>query len=386
MRRFLVLLTVSWLGTTGTAIAQCGWTLHPGAVCDEHWRPPVSTTLDLPADGNLVGDVRWVILEGVIKGWDGSAWLDLSGTGGGPGGPGSSVSSVFGRTGTILPLAGDYTCDQVTGCVPTAISQAAVDTHAGRSDAHHVAPTLATETTAGIVELAADGESIAGLAVQASDTRLLAGGGSSHITDDGDSPVVEPGPTGSFVIRQPGGTPGVDEAEVLHDGELLRIVNRDSSALARVSVEANRGLEVLDGGTVAWKIDATGGITRGADDGPGLRYLVPSAVQPSVLPNVVDTNTGLGWCGHDCFSLVVGFAEGVRIVEDGTNVITMVRALANQVAPPLVVEGGVQLTPPGALPACDAGNLGTIEYKTAADTFCGCTGAGWVVLGGAGSC
>ncbi len=95
----------------GGATAQdAGWTLSP---VQRHWLPPVATIGDLPATGNQLGDVREVLDGPAIHCWDGAAWTLCGGTGGGEPAP---VDSVFGRIGAVVPVAGDYTCAQVTDC------------------------------------------------------------------------------------------------------------------------------------------------------------------------------------------------------------------------------------------------------------------------------
>jgi hypothetical protein len=48
-------------------------------------------------------------------------------------------------------------------------------------------------------------------------------------------------------------------------------------------------------------------------NGGALLFPSPSATVPSLVPNVTDTNTGIGWVSADILSLVAGGVEGLRV-------------------------------------------------------------------------
>jgi hypothetical protein len=73
------------------------------------WKAGVATVADLPPIGNSVGDVRTIVSPLGAKQWDGSAWVDFGGGGGGSGnvtGPVSSTDSAIvcfdGTTGELI--------------------------------------------------------------------------------------------------------------------------------------------------------------------------------------------------------------------------------------------------------------------------------------------
>lgn len=63
------------------------------------WKSPVATAVDLPANGNKVGDVRVVQDTGIIYEWNGSSWVGTSA-------PGSAVTSLNGLVGAVTLIAG----------------------------------------------------------------------------------------------------------------------------------------------------------------------------------------------------------------------------------------------------------------------------------------
>jgi hypothetical protein len=86
---------------------------------DQHWRAPVATAVDLPATGNMEGDVILVEDTGTIYYWNGTAWNAIA-TAGAPGitaligdvhatGPGVATATVVGFEGQ--PLSGPATAD-----------------------------------------------------------------------------------------------------------------------------------------------------------------------------------------------------------------------------------------------------------------------------------
>lgn len=50
------------------------------------WRDAVAALVDLPAGGNVTGDIRLVLADMTLHGWNGDAWVSVGGGGGGGGG------------------------------------------------------------------------------------------------------------------------------------------------------------------------------------------------------------------------------------------------------------------------------------------------------------
>lgn len=71
MRAVATLLFVVLAGSSGGD----GWEVSPCAICDRHWRSPVASFGDLPADGNQEGDARMVVETATPYLWDGAAWV-----------------------------------------------------------------------------------------------------------------------------------------------------------------------------------------------------------------------------------------------------------------------------------------------------------------------
>ena len=63
------------------------------------WKSPVATAVDLPTNGNKVGDVRVVQDTGIIYEWNGSSWNETAG-------PGAAVTSLNGLVGALTLIAG----------------------------------------------------------------------------------------------------------------------------------------------------------------------------------------------------------------------------------------------------------------------------------------
>lgn len=63
------------------------------------WKSPVDTALDLPSNGNTIGDVRVVQDTGIMYEWNGTAWQENAG-------PGAAVSSLNGLVGALTLVAG----------------------------------------------------------------------------------------------------------------------------------------------------------------------------------------------------------------------------------------------------------------------------------------
>ena len=69
---------------------------------------PIGTGAQQPSSP-VLGMLRANSDANILEFYDGTTWLDL-----GAGGGGGSVNSVFGRTGTVVSLAGDYTASKIT--------------------------------------------------------------------------------------------------------------------------------------------------------------------------------------------------------------------------------------------------------------------------------
>jgi hypothetical protein len=63
------------------------------------WKSPVATAVDLPTNGNTIGDVRVVQDTGIIYEWSGTAWNEAAG-------PGAAVTSLNGLIGALTLIAG----------------------------------------------------------------------------------------------------------------------------------------------------------------------------------------------------------------------------------------------------------------------------------------
>jgi hypothetical protein len=89
------------------------------------YKPAVASIAALPATGNVAGDARVVLSPIGFYGWDGASWNALGGGGGG------AVTSIFGRAGVVVAVAGDYTASQVTnvpaGGIAAVTAQAAIN-------------------------------------------------------------------------------------------------------------------------------------------------------------------------------------------------------------------------------------------------------------------
>lgn len=62
------------------------------------WKDPVATLLNLPSNGNTLGDVRYVTSINAIYAWDGGAWIAVSGGGGGGGVWGTITGTLSNQT------------------------------------------------------------------------------------------------------------------------------------------------------------------------------------------------------------------------------------------------------------------------------------------------
>ena len=63
------------------------------------WKSPVDTALDLPSNGNTIGDVRVAQDTGIMYEWNGTYWQEEAG-------PGAAVTSLNGLIGALTLVAG----------------------------------------------------------------------------------------------------------------------------------------------------------------------------------------------------------------------------------------------------------------------------------------
>lgn len=61
--------------------------------------------------------------------------------------------------------------------------------------------------------------------------------------------------------------------------------------------------------------------------GAALRYNVPTAILPSLVPLQTDTNTGIGTAGGDQLSLIAGGVEGIRVFETATHILNYFKGI-----------------------------------------------------------
>lgn len=145
------------------------------------------TQAEMPA-GSRSGDMSWAIDTQKLLLWNGSAWVEVSGTGGGGASWGGITGTLSNQTDLNSALAGkaatshthaesDVTglVSDLAGKVATTRSVATTAPLSGGGDLsadRTLSVAAATTTAVGVVELATSGESASGVVVQGNDSRL----------------------------------------------------------------------------------------------------------------------------------------------------------------------------------------------------------------------
>lgn len=144
--------------------------------------------------------------------------------------------------------------------------------------------------------------------------------------------VTTPASTDLLATRQSGDTKDkkVTRAQMhtLESGEHLVLpqVNEAATPTLAFGVGANTGFYEESNGVLRF---ASEGSARLAMDGNSLRYLVGSngaaiaagaatATVPTIIPNIIDADVGIGRAALDQLSLIAGGKEMLRLVETGT--------------------------------------------------------------------
>jgi len=78
-------------------------------------------------------------------------------------------------------------------------------------------------------------------------------------------------------------------------------------------------MRIAIAGSAIWRIDSST-LGTGISGGPILRNVVASSTNPSLAPNISDTDTGIGTSGADQLSLITGGIEAARFTTTSTNI------------------------------------------------------------------
>ncbi len=137
------------------------------------------------------------------------------------------------------------------------------------------------------------------------------------------------GPSGDVLSLIAG---GVEVARGITIGGTVQLAVPDGSAgkpTYGFVTDPDTGFFLANTGTIEVSLAGTShfeflGTSFGAKIAGGARIVdeLPSATNPSFVPNKSDTDTGIGWTSSDVLSLIAGAVEGLTIAESG-GVITM---------------------------------------------------------------
>lgn len=135
------------------------------------------------------------------------------------------------------------------------------------------------------------------------------------------------------------------------------IIPDRSDRTTGVGSQTPGALSLIAGGVEVGRVNTTLFSVRAATDGPGLTRETASQTNPTLVPNIGDLDTGIGWAAANQLSIIAGGFENMRFRGTGNRIIAFEGIEITDAAGPAMLNEAASATNPTLLPdKTDAGS------------------------------